>query len=130
MLCKHEGWYFNGDSNDCQECTDNTKYLTVVLVPCLAIACTFAASILMYYCSLPAAKACKPKRRRLLKVWEGLRSFMVKVCADASNWLCVRSLQAERLAFAGEDRVELLPGGDLDPGCLPSAASGASERRS
>lgn len=88
VLCKHEGWYFNGHSNDCQECTDNTKYLTVLLVPCLAIACAFAASILMYYCSLPAAKACKPKRRRLLKVWEGLRSFMVKVRADASNWLC------------------------------------------
>ena len=31
------------------------------------------------YCSLPAAKACKPTRRRLLKFWMAFRSLMVKI---------------------------------------------------
>ena len=42
------------------------------------IALALFAGVLMYYCSLPAAKACKPKRRKLRAIWEALRSLMVK----------------------------------------------------
>jgi hypothetical protein len=33
----------------------------------------------MHYCSMPAAKVCKPTRRRLLKFWMAFRSLMVKI---------------------------------------------------
>ena len=44
---------------------------------CFFIAVGLIAGVLMYYCSLPAAKACKPKRRMLRSLWEALRSLMV-----------------------------------------------------
>ena len=46
---------------------------------CTAIAFAVVGAILMRLCALPTAKVIKPKRRVLLKVWEGLRSFMTKV---------------------------------------------------
>ena len=33
---------------------------------------------MMRYCSLPVAKACKPKRCVLRKIWVAIRSLMVK----------------------------------------------------
>lgn len=44
-----------------------------------AIAFAVFGAILMRLCSLPTAKVIKPKRRNLLKLWEGFRSFMTKV---------------------------------------------------
>ena len=45
----------------------------------------------MYYCSLPVAKAYKPKRRMLLKMWETFRSLMVKVSNNKCQ-TCMRAI--------------------------------------
>ena len=79
VLCKHGvGHYYNQDLNDCLECGAGTKYVTLVVVACIGIGLSIGSAILMHYCSLPVAKACKPKRRVLLKVWVAVRSLMVK----------------------------------------------------
>ena len=79
VLCKHGvGHYYNQDLNDCLECGTGTKYVTLIVVACIGIGLFIGSAILMHYCSLPVAKACKPKRRVLLKVWVAVRSLMVK----------------------------------------------------
>ena len=79
VLCKHGvGHYYNQDLNDCLECGAGTKYVTLIVVACISIGLFIGSAILMHYCSLPVAKACKPKRRVLLKVWVAVRSLMVK----------------------------------------------------
>ena len=44
-----------------------------------AVALAAVCAVLMRLCSLPAAKVCKPKRRVLIKLWEGFCSFLTKV---------------------------------------------------
>ena len=79
VLCKHGvGHYYNQDVNDCLECGAGTKYVTLIVVACIGIGLFIGSAILMHYCSLPVAKACKPKRRVLLKVWMAVCSLMVK----------------------------------------------------
>ena len=79
VLCKHGvGHYYNQDLNDCLECGASTKYATLIVVACIGIGLFIGSAILMHYCSLPVAKACKPKRRVLLKVWVAVCSLMVK----------------------------------------------------
>ena len=79
VLCKHGvGHYYNQDLNDCLECGAGTKYVTLIVVACIGVGLFIGSAILMHYCSLPVAKACKPKRRVLLKVWVAARSLMVK----------------------------------------------------
>ena len=86
VLCKHgAGHYYNRDTNECLECGAGTKYVTIIMTACIGVALFMASGILMRYCSLPAAKACKPTRRTRLKIWVALRSFMVKVRRGASN---------------------------------------------
>ena len=78
VLCKNgSGFYYNRDINACEECGPRTTYVTVILFICVIIGAGLVAGVLMYYCSLPAAKACKPKRRMLRSLWEALRSLMV-----------------------------------------------------
>ena len=79
VLCKHGvGHYYNQDLNDCLECGASTKYATLIVVACIGIGLFIGSALLMHYCSLPVAKACKPKRRVLLKVWMAVCSLMVK----------------------------------------------------
>ena len=93
VLCKAgAGHYFDSDYRECRECGPSTRYLTIIVALCIAVVLALASGVLMHYCSLPMAKACKPKRRRLLQVWEALRSLMVKVsnstcqaCAELSD---------------------------------------------
>jgi len=85
VLCKAgSGYYFDKDLNECRECGTSTRYLTIIVALCIAVVLALASAILMHFCSLPIAKACKPKRRRLLQVWETFRSLMIKV----SNRTC------------------------------------------
>ena len=80
VLCKAgAGHYYDNDFRECRECGTSTRYLTIIVVLCTALGLALVTGILIYYCALPAAKACKPKRRVLLQLWEALRSFMVKV---------------------------------------------------
>ena len=69
ILCEAKGHYYNVE--ECRECTTHTRYIMLILLLCIGL--------LLHCCSLPVAKACKPKRRVLLAVWEDLRSLMVKV---------------------------------------------------
>ena len=86
VLCKHgAGYYYSRDANECLECGAGTKYVTIIVTVCIGVALFMASGILMHYCSLPVAKACKPTRRTRLKVWVALRSFMVKARRGASN---------------------------------------------
>ena len=65
-----------------------------------AIALAAVCAILMRLCALPAAKVCRPKRRVLIKLWEGFCSFLTKVhvaplekpiwCLCTSMRLCLR----------------------------------------
>ena len=48
-----------------------------------AVALAAVCAILMRLCSLPAAKVCRPKRRVLIKLWEGFCSFLTKVHGTA-----------------------------------------------
>ena len=78
VLCKAgAGHYYDKDHSECREC-EESSYLTVVAL-CIAVALALIAGVLMYYCSLPVAKACKPKRHRLLQAWVAFRSLMIKV---------------------------------------------------
>ena len=85
VLCKAgAGHYFDTDYRECRECGTSTRYLTIIVALCIAVVLALASASLMHFCSLPIAKACKPKRRRLLQVWETFRSLMIKV----SNRTC------------------------------------------
>ena len=91
VLCKAgSGYYFDKDLNECRECGTSTRYMSIIVTLSIAIGLTLISGILMYYCSLPVAKACKPKRRMLLKMWETFRSLMVKV----SNNKCQTCMHA------------------------------------
>ena len=48
-----------------------------------AVALAAVCTILMRLCSLPATKVCRPKRRVLIKLWEGFCSFLTKVHGTA-----------------------------------------------
>ena len=80
VLCKAgAGHYYDKDDRECRKCGESTRYLTIIVALCIAVGLALIAGFLMYYCSLPVAKACKPKRRRLLQAWVAFRSLMVKV---------------------------------------------------
>ena len=80
VLCKDgPGHYYNSKDHACRECGDDTRYITIIGVLGMVIGLSLAFGLLLFYCSLPVAKACKPKRRVLRAVWGGLRSLMIKV---------------------------------------------------
>ena len=106
VLCKHGvGHYYNQDVNDCLECGTGTKYVTLIVVACIGIGLFIGSAILMRYCSLPVAKACKPKRRVLLKVWVAVRSLMVKAKIAWSFYQVSKSIAVANSCVA---RVPLL----------------------
>lgn len=72
------GFYYNDDTESCVECTTTNNYAMVIIMAGGMFAFGIVAGILMLYCSLPAAKACSPKRRHLLWAWEMMRVAMVK----------------------------------------------------
>ncbi len=89
-----------------------------------AVALAAVCAILMRLCALPAAKVCRPKRRVLIKLWEGFCSFLTKVHGTAREaYLVPLHVNEIVLAPAGEDCVELLPGGNPDSGRLPCSAA-------
>ena len=59
------------------------RYGTMGAVLSTAITLAAVCAILMRLCSLPAAKVCRPKRRVLIKLWEGFCSFLTKVHGTA-----------------------------------------------
>ena len=59
------------------------RYGTMGAVLSTAIALAAVCAILMRLCALPAAKVCRPKRRVLIKLWEGFCSFLTKVHGTA-----------------------------------------------
>ena len=72
---------------------------------CIGIGLFIGSAILMHYCSLPVAKACKPKRRVLLKVWVAVRSLMVKAKIAWSFYQVSKSIAVANSCVA---RVPLL----------------------
>ena len=44
-----------------------------------ALGLAAVSAVLLRLCSLPAAKVCRPRRRVLIRLWEGFRSFLTKV---------------------------------------------------
>ena len=87
VLCKDgPGHYYNKDSHDCRACGADTSYRTIIAMLGTALGLGLFSGILLYYCSLPVAKACKPKRRVLRAVWECVRSLLVKVsCSECKQ---------------------------------------------
>ena len=85
VLCKDgPGHYYNKDIHECRECGAGTSYLTIIAMLGTALSFALVSGILLYYCSLPGAKACKPKQRVLRAVWECVRSLLVKVrCSES-----------------------------------------------
>ena len=114
VLCKDgPGHYYNKDIHDCRECGADTSYLTILAMLGTALGLGLSSGILLYYCSLPVAKACKPKRRVLRAVWESVRSLLVKVsCSDFQTmtylYLASRSHRVRPVCLTGQDRVVFL----------------------
>ena len=57
VLCKEgAGYFYSSDDSDCQECTTDTKLNKLFAVIFSVLGATFAAGLLLFYCSLPVAK--------------------------------------------------------------------------
>ena len=86
LTCSPRALSDNKDIHDCRECGADTSYLTIIAMLGTALGLGLLSGILLYYCSLPLAKACKPKRRVLRAVWECVRSLLVKVsCSECKQ---------------------------------------------
>ena len=86
ITCSPRALSDNKDIHDCRECGADTSYLTIIAMLGTALGLGLLSGILLYYCSLPLAKACKPKRRVLRAVWECVRSLLVKVsCSECKQ---------------------------------------------
>ena len=85
VLCKDgPGHYYNKDIHECRECDAGARGLTIIAMLGTALGFALISGTLLHYCSLPVAKACKPKQRVLRTVWECVRSFLVKVSCTAN----------------------------------------------
>ena len=85
VLCKDgPGHYYNKDIHECRECDAGARGLTIIAMLGTALGLALISGTLLHYCSLPVAKACKPKQRVLRTVWECVRSFLVKVSCTAN----------------------------------------------
>ena len=80
VLCSGgPGHFYDDGTSECKECTTGTRYISLLALLLVGLALVLGAGLTMYYCSLPASKACRPTRRVQLEVWKAFRSAMIKV---------------------------------------------------
>ena len=71
--------FYDSDRSECAECTTMKRLitLTIGLISLFSGGVFLAATI--YLCSMPGAKACRPKRILLRRLWNVVRSLLVKI---------------------------------------------------
>ena len=90
VLCKAgAGHFYNKDTHECEECGGFTRYGTLLVLLGMGTASGLCAGLLLFYCSLPVAKVCRPKRRVLRSLWEASRSLLVKLKIAWASWFKV-----------------------------------------